>query len=76
MRFNFVIQYEPSKPGAKPNALPRRSRDLSKERDSHLQQIVQTVLKSHNLDSAVKKDLFAALLVLEREEILDNLTLE
>ena len=41
-----------------------------------MQQIVQTVLKLHNLDSTVKKDLFAAPLVIEREENLDDLTLE
>ena len=38
--------------------------------------MVQTVLKSHNLDSAIKKDLVAAPLVIEGEENLDNLTLE
>ena len=38
--------------------------------------MVQTVLKPHNLDSAVKKDLFAAPLVIEGEENLDDLILE
>ena len=75
-RFNFVIQYRPGKLGAKPDALTRRSGDLPKEGDSCLQQMVQTVLKPHNLDSAVKKDLVAALLVIEEEENLDDLTLE
>ena len=36
-RFNFVIQYRPGKLGAKSDALTRRSRDLPKKRDSHLQ---------------------------------------
>ena len=75
-RFNFVIQYRPGKLGAKPDALTRRSGDLPKEGDGRLQQIVQTVLKPHNLDSTVKKDLVAAPLVIEGEENLDDLTLE
>ena len=75
-RFNFVIQYRPGKLGAKPDALTRRSGDLPKEGDGRLQQMVQTVLKPHNLDSAVKKDLVAAPLVIEEEENLDDLTLE
>ncbi len=41
-----------------------------------MQQMVQTVLKPHNLDSAMKKDLVAAPLVIEGEENLDDLTLE
>ena len=75
-RFNFVIQYQPGKLGAKSDALARKSGDLLKKRDGCLQQMVQTVLKPHNLDSAVKKDLVAARLVIEREENLDDLTLE
>ena len=54
----------------------RRSEDLSKEGDGCLQQMVQTVLKPHNLDSAVKIDLVATPLVIEGEENLDNLILE
>ena len=38
--------------------------------------MVQTVLKPHNLDSAVKKDLVAALLVIEGKENLDDLILK
>ena len=38
--------------------------------------MVQTVLKTHNLDSAVRKNLIAALLFIEGEENLDDLTLE
>ena len=38
--------------------------------------MIQTVLKPHNLNSAVKKDLVATPLVIEGEENLDNLTLE
>ena len=38
--------------------------------------MVQTVLKPHNLDSTMKKNLFAALLVIEGEKNLDDLTLE
>ena len=56
--------------------MTRRSGDLSKEGDGRLQQMIQTVLKPHNLDSAVKKNLIAAPLVIEGEENLDNLTLE
>ena len=56
--------------------MTRKLGDLPKEGDGRLQQIVQTVLKSHNLDSAVKKDLFTAPLVIEGEENLDDLTLE
>ena len=36
LRFNFVIQYQPGKLGAKPDALTRRSGDLPKKRDGHL----------------------------------------
>ena len=75
-RFNFVIQYQPGKLGAKPDILTRRSGDLPNERDGRLQQMVKTVLKPHNLDSAMKKDLVAAPLVIEEEENLDDLTLE
>ena len=45
LHFNFVIQYRLGKLEAKPDALTRRSRNLFKEEDSHLQQMVQTVLK-------------------------------
>ena len=38
--------------------------------------MVQTVLKTHNLESAVKKDLVAAPLVIEGERNLNDLTLE
>ena len=38
--------------------------------------MVETILKPHNLDSAVKKDLVAAPLVIEEKENLDDLTLE
>ena len=74
--FNFVIQYWPDKLEAKSDPLTRKSRDLPKERDGHLQQMIQIVLKSHNLDFAVKKDLVATPLVIEGEENLDDLTLE
>ena len=73
---NFVIQYQLGKLGAKPDVLTRRSGDFSKEKDGRLQQIVQTILKPHNLDSAIKKNLIAASLVIEGEENLDNLTLK
>ena len=56
--------------------MTRRSGDVSKERHDRLQQIVQTILKSHNLDFAVKKDLVATPLVIEGEENLDDLTLK
>ena len=38
--------------------------------------MVQTVLKPHNLDSDLKKDLVTTPLVIKREENQDNLTLE
>ena len=38
--FNFIIQYQLGKLGAKPDALTRRSGDLPKEGDGRLQQIV------------------------------------
>ena len=76
LRFNFVIQYQPSKLGAKPNALTRRSRDLFRKGDGCLQQMVQTVLNLHNLDSVIEKELIAALLFIEEEENLDDLILE
>ena len=76
MRFGFVIKYQPDKLGAKLDTLTRRSGDLPKERDGCLQQMVQTVLKPLNLDSAIKKDLIAILLIIEEEENLDDLTLK
>lgn len=58
LRFNFVIQYRPGKLNAKPNALIKRSGDLPKrKKDEHIQQIMQTVLKPHNVDAAVKTEL-------------------
>lgn len=74
--FNFVIQYRLSKLGAKLDVLTRKLRNLPKKKDGRLQQMVQIVLKPHNLDSTVKKDLVAILLVIERGENLDDLTLE
>ena len=38
--------------------------------------MVQTVVKPHNLNFAIKKDLVAAPLVIKGEENLDNLILE
>ena len=76
LRFNFIIQYQPGKLRAKLDALTRRLGDLPKKRDSYLEQMVQTVLKPHNLNSAMKKDLIATPLVIEGEENLDDLTLE
>ena len=74
--FNFVIQYQPSKLGAKLDALTKRSGDFPKKEYGCLQQIVQTVLKSYNLNSAMKKGLVAAPLVIKGEENLDDLILE
>src|SRR5947209_14246966 len=48
-RFNFKIIYRPRKAGAKPDALTRRSGDLSKEGDERLLHQSQTVLKPQNL---------------------------
>ena len=58
--FNYHIMYCPGKADSKPNALTHRSGDLPKERDtldSCHQYQHQTVLKSHNLDDKIKKDL-------------------
>ncbi len=48
-RFNFVITYRPSKAGAKPDALTRRSGDLPKKEDERLLHLSQTILKLQNL---------------------------
>ena len=56
-RFNFIIQFWPGKLGAKPDALTRRSGDLPKEGDERIKQMQQTVLKEHNLDTAIKSNL-------------------
>ena len=40
LRFNFVIQYQPGKLGAKLDVLTRRLGDFLKKGDGHLQQIV------------------------------------
>jgi hypothetical protein len=48
-RFNFVITYRPGKAGTRPDALTRRSGDLSKEGDERLLHQSQTILKSQNL---------------------------
>lgn len=73
MWLNFVIQYRLGKLEAKPDVLTRKLEDLPKEKDGHLQQMVQTVLKFYNLNSIVKKDLIITLLVMEKEENLDDL---
>lgn len=65
-QFNFVIQYRLGKLGTKPNALTKKSRNLSKKNDDRLQEMVQTILKPHNLDPAVKKDLVPAHLHMEK----------
>ena len=53
-RFNFVIQFYPGKLSAKPDALTRRSGDLPKAGDERIKQMMQTVLKKHNLDPAIR----------------------
>ena len=53
-QFNFVIQFRLGKLGAKLDALTRRSGDLSKTEDERIKQMMQTVLKEHNLDPAIK----------------------
>ena len=56
-RFNFVIQFCPGKLGAKPNALTRRSGAFPKSGDDErIKQMMQTVLKDHNLDPAIKSN--------------------
>ena len=76
MRFNFVIQYQLGKLGAKPDTLTMRLGDIPYKGDGCLQQMVQIVLKPHNLNSAMKKDLVAAPLIMKGKENLDDLTLE
>lgn len=78
MQFNFIIQYQPRKLGAKPDTLTRRSEDLSKKRDDSFQQMVQIVLKPHNLEFVIQKDLIAAPLHIKEikklllEELIDH----
>ena len=72
----FCYSAWPGKLKVKSDALTRRSWDLPKKGVDYPQQIVQTILKPHNLDSAVKKDLVAISLVIEGEENLDYLILE
>ena len=55
-RFNFVIQFRPGKLGGKPDLLTRRSGDLSKAEDERIKQMMQTVLKKHNLEPAIKSN--------------------
>ena len=49
-RFNFKIVYWSEKQEAKSDALTRRSEDLFKGGNVHLQQQSQVVLKLHNLE--------------------------
>jgi hypothetical protein len=48
-RFNFKIVYRPSKAGAKPDSLTRRSGDLPQGGDDRLIEQHKAVLKLHNL---------------------------
>jgi hypothetical protein len=48
-RFNFKIVYRPSKAGAKPDSLTRRSGDLPQGGDDRLVELHKAVLKPHNL---------------------------
>ena len=59
-RFDYKIIYRPGKAGGKPDALTRRSGDLPKEgdeTDERRQFQHQTVIKSHNIDEGVARDL-------------------
>jgi hypothetical protein len=49
-RFNFKINYRPSKQGEKPDALTRRSEDLPKEGDERLEHQSRTILKRENFE--------------------------
>ena len=49
-RFDFKITYRPEKSDEKPNALTRRSGDLSKKGDERLAHQSQIVLKPRNLE--------------------------
>lgn len=51
--FNFVIQFWPGKLGAKPDALTKKSDDFFKAENECIKQMLQTVLKKHNLDLAI-----------------------
>jgi transposase InsO family protein len=53
-RFDFQITYRPGKAGGKPDALTRRSGDLPTAGDERLQHQSQVILKSHNLDPAIR----------------------
>jgi hypothetical protein len=48
-RFSFRIVYRPGKAGGKPDALTRRSGDLTREGDERLLHQSQTIIKSQNL---------------------------
>ena len=65
-RFDFKITYRPGKAGAKPDALTRRSGDLSKEEDERLLHQSQTVLKTQNLALAA-----TSISKLEQDSLID-----
>ncbi|KAI0994342.1 hypothetical protein K3495_g13840 [Podosphaera aphanis] len=57
-RFNFIISFCPGKLGAKPDAATQKSEDLpAGEGDERLRNQQQSVLKPHNLDPALLKNL-------------------
>lgn len=72
LQFHFVIQYRLGKWRANPDALNRSTEDLTKECDTRLQLILDIVLKPHNLDLSVKKDLFATSLHIRETENAKN----
>lgn len=56
--YNFRIMYRPGKQGGKPDALTRRKQDLSANaEDDRTKYQHQVLLKEHQLDDEVKKDL-------------------
>ena len=67
-RFNFVIQYRFGKLGAKPDALTRKSEIFFLKKNDRFQQMIQTILKSHNLNPEMQKNLVAVFLHMKKAE--------
>ena len=61
-QFNFKITYRPGKQGTKPDSLTRRSQDMpSDQSDQRLQYQHQVILKAHNLEPGMTKNVTLAM---------------
>lgn len=57
-QFQFAIKSVPGKDNRKPDSLTRRSQDMPKDKDDdRIQYQHQSLLKPHNIDSSVQKEL-------------------